>query len=165
MTVRTAIWPEIKKLASERVDIRKPKSYGPNGSHGFSCEVWFDGKPLGYVEHHGRGEAHSVRCTADVKEQRDNFKAFIASLPNLYDPLDSQPAEGLRMNEDNFLGSWASYWIEEKQLRRECAKGVVAFDSAGNMYLYKAHYTPAIAAAIRAKDPTIIEIVNERFLS
>ena len=86
MTVRTAIWPEIKKLASERVDIRKPKSYGPNGSHGFSCEVWFDGKPLGYVEHHGRGEAHSVRCTADVKEQRDNFKAFIASLPNLYDP-------------------------------------------------------------------------------
>jgi hypothetical protein len=119
----------------------------------FSAELWVKGKGadtlLAYVSNSGRGGNNSIRPAS-----LNAFETWVRTQPPF-------------INVDTLVDTLLDDYQEMQQVRRWCkTKTVVRLKDApsGEYQIYKGAYSPALAAKIRASQPALEEIMNERWV-
>ena len=169
--VQAMQWSDIRKLAEERVSLKRIKTY-PRMSEetiAMNCDVWFDGKLVGYAENHGTGGENALHpASLQNITILDPFIEFIQSLPPVADsPDDDFPSVRgyLDMDVDLFLSMWIGDHEEERDFKRICKKKILMKMTDGNHYTVNRPYTPELAVMLREREGAeLVEIINERYL-
>ena len=132
----------------------------------FTADLWVDGKHIGYVKNDGQGGANFIDHRYDGKglDTRDDvtaFEAWCEALPHSW--CHHRASECA----DTYISDLLDQFQWDRQLKRLCkGKAVIVLqgDPDGTVRTYNNPYTPEFAAYIRANEPKLAEIVNERFL-
>jgi len=159
--------PELKK-----VKIARSLS---QDSTAFTAQLWVDGEYIADVSNDGRGGNNRIMHRFDGKglNTRDKVEAFRkwceGQPPRTIAVNDAPGAKtaSVAMDADLYISLMLEDYEEQQQIKRWCkTKTVIRLksDKPGEFHIYKKVYDPAFAQRIRDKEPTLVEILNERYL-
>jgi hypothetical protein len=114
-------------------------------------------------------ELRKVKVYRGMSEETEAFTAQLWVDGNYIADLKNDGHGGAnRMTPDYYISRMLDDHMEEQKVKRWCkTKTVVKLASHkdGEFATYTRPYTPEFAERIRAQDPTIVEILNERYLT
>jgi hypothetical protein len=146
--------------------IQKVKFFkGMEGMGGFNAELVFNGKPVAFVIDDDCGGClnwHWYQGKGDV----EGAKAALKAMPEYKKCREEFPTLGEGEAIDSAMRGIIMQFEEEKSLKRWCKTKIVwrsKIHKEGEYGIWKAPYTLAHIAAIKAKHPDA-EIINERFI-
>jgi len=152
-----------------KVELRKVKiaRHLSEETTAFTADLWVDDKHIGYVKNSGHGGNNQVDHRFDGKglNTRDEVRAF-EEWCTKQPPHVSEYGE-LAMSDDLYISLLLEEIESERELKRLCKrKAVITLqgDPKGVWYTYNKPYTPELATYIRANEPKLDEILNERFI-
>jgi hypothetical protein len=175
--------PETRKPELRRVKVYRGMS---EETTAFTAELWMDGQHIAYLKNAGRGGNNDIQHLTNNKGL--NTRHEVATFVKWCDDYDLSPCcRAYTTYSDGVLcckicyeavshgGIGADYFItlmlqdyeEEQRVKRWCKKKTVIRlegDKPGAYHTYKRAYDPEFAQRIRDTEPTLLEIVNERYL-
>jgi hypothetical protein len=133
----------------------------------FSAQLWVDGEYIADVSNEGHGGNNRIMHRFDGKglNTRDKVQAFEAW-------CEAQPPHvseygSLDMDADYYITLMLEDYEEQQQIKRWCkTKTVIRLegDKPGEFHTYKVAYDPEFAQRLRDTEPTLLEILNERYI-
>ena len=156
-------------------ELRKVKVYRgmSEETEAFTAQLWVDGNYIADLKNDGHGGANRIthrfdeRTDGDGLNTRPQVKAFEDWCREQLDPTEPVK-DAVYMTPDYYISRMLDDHMEEQKVKRWCkTKTVVKLASHkdGEFATYTRPYTPEFAERIRAQDPTIVEILNERYLN
>ena len=153
-----------------RVELKKVKiaKYLSEETTAFAAQLWADGEYIADVSNDGRGGNNRIMHRFDGKglDTRDKVRAFRQWCVD--QPQDQSEYGALDMSADLYISLMVDDHQEQQQIKRWCkTKTVIRLkgDKPGNFHTYKRAYDPEFAQKIRDWEPTLLEIVNERYIA
>jgi hypothetical protein len=129
----------------------------------FTGELWVDGNLVAYASNHGRGGNNSLRHAEGQRDRLREFEAWCLTLPSRKTSYGD-----LAMDADFFITLLVTKHDEDKRLRRRCkTKTLIRLKGAndGEYVEYNRLYSAEFGDWVRSNEPTLTEIINERYTS
>jgi len=128
----------------------------------FTGSLYLGGKRVAHVENEGQGGPNN--CTFKDAKIGDAFFAWAKTLPGT-----NTKVEGLSvtMDGDLLISLMVGEIEEERDLKAQCRTKVlftVKDSKEGEYFSYRFKYTPESADYVKGQNPTLVEIINERFV-
>ena len=128
----------------------------------FTGSLYLRGKKVASVENEGQGGPNN--CFFKDSKIEDEFFDWAKSLPPTHTKV-----EGLevKMDGDLLISIMVGDIDEERHLKSQCRTKVlftVKDSKEGEYFSYRFKYTPESADYVKAQNPTLVEIINERFV-
>lgn len=124
----------------------------------FAADLYFDGRKVGFANNNGTGGSNSIHI--ESKEDREAFKAFVATLPPEPNPYD--PKRPFVVTEDYYVSTLVDKLLEAKEQAKNAkriAKLVAKAKPAGQVVLVMTYPGFRVEAACK---PEQVEAMKTR---
>jgi len=150
-------------MVTTKVELKRVKvaRYLSEETTAFAAQLWVDGEYIADVSNDGHGGNNRIMYRkGQAKGQA--FEVWCKAQPPRVSEYGS-----LDMDADYYITLMLEDYEEEQQVKRWCkTKTVIRLegDKLGDFHTYKRAYDPEFAQRLRDTEPTLLEIVNERYL-